>query len=473
MIVDHEMILSGGLFSRTTRSDLAEIFRKFNADPQRDRLVLHFHGGLVSEAAGGATAERLLPYYRQSGSAYPLFTIWQSGLLETAQGMLRETAQLEAFPLLTQRVAQYVIGLLNRTEGQRGGDTVELPTIQNIRAGIAAAPIGREPLGDREGELAKLPEELSEAQVAQLIEKFEEDDRIAKGAESLAAGAVATGSDALKADLAQARAERNEGTKSVLGTGFLVRAGLRIVARCLRRYNKGSHHGLYTTVVEETVREIKGDVIGRTIWGRMKQNTLSAFAGPAETHGGSALLEEIAKLERPRPRILLVGHSAGAIYVCHLLQAVQERNLPADLTFEVVLLAAACSFDLLAETLRVAKERIVRLRLFAMRDSLEIADQLLPPIYNRSLLYFVSGLAEDDVDLPLVGMERYHKEPFVSRKAIRSVLDAAAAHTNAWIWSRAEGGLGLATLSTSHGDFDDDPQTLASVVHLVATGAYT
>ena len=42
-----------------------------------------------------------------------------------------------------------------------------------------------------------------------------------------------------------------------------------------------------------------------------------------------------------------------------------------------------------------------------MTDELEQADRLIPVIYPHSLLYFVSGVLEDEADKPLLGMERY------------------------------------------------------------------
>src|SRR5262249_28883956 len=125
---DHKMILSSGRFSKTTRLELAQAFKKFAADPNKDRLVLHFHGGLVPEKDGEATAERLLLHYRDHGNAYPLFTIWQSGLFETVRKSWREIAQRDIFPALIERVTQYLLGQLNQKPGARG-DSVETPTI--------------------------------------------------------------------------------------------------------------------------------------------------------------------------------------------------------------------------------------------------------------------------------------------------------------------------------------------------------
>lgn len=468
---DHKVILSGGRFSNTTRLDLARAFQKFAADPNKDRLVLHFHGGLVPEQAGEAIAERLLLHYRKEGNAYPLFTIWQSGLLETVRNNWRDIAREDIFPALIERVTQYLLGQLDQQPGERG-DSVETPTIGEVKAEIATAHNGREPLVERDPELPTLPDQLTPEQAAQFAGLLGSDERIVQGGVRLVQQDVMAVSPELQRDIEKSRAAQDEETRGLLETGLLVRAGVRIISRCLVRYAKGSHHGLYTTVVEETARELKGDLIGGAIWKQMKQDTARAFAGPADTHGGSALLEEIAKLAPLKPRVVLVGHSTGAVYICHFLQAVQEKKLPPELTFEVLFLAPACTFDLLAETLKVAGGRIAKFRSFAMQDTLEINDHLLAPIYMRSLLYFVSGLVEDEVDMPLVGMQRYHNAPFAAREKIKNALNEVKTHSNAWLWSKANGGLGLSTLSISHGDFDNNAETLASIAHLVSTGAY-
>ena len=469
---DNKLILTSGRFSKTTRVELAQAFQKFAADPKKDRLVLHFHGGLVPEQYGEKIASRLLSLYRDKGNAYPVFTIWQSGLLEIVRNHWRELGQDNSFRALIERVVQYLLGQLDSEPGERGG-SIQTPPIREVQAEIATHT-EREPLVDREPELASLPDHLSPEEAAQFAGILGSDVRVVQGGMRLVQQDATQVSDELRKEIAKARATQEPETRGLLETGLLVRAGVRIIGRCLARYAKGSHHGFYTTVVEETGREIKGDLIASIIWKRMKQDTEDAFGGSADTHGGSALLEEIAKLAAAtRPRIVLVGHSTGAVYICHLLQAVQARRLRPDLVFEVLFLAPACTFDLMLKTLKTAGGRIAKFRSFGMEDGLEIGDQLAPPIYMRSLLYFVSGIAEDDVDMPLVGMQRYHTGEFTSRKNIQRVLSLIATHPNAWVWSKTNTGLGLSSLSASHGDFDDDTDTLASVAHLVSTGAYT
>lgn len=116
--------------------------------------------------------------------------------------------------------------------------------------------------------------------------------------------------------------------------------------------------------------------------------------------------------------------------------------------------------------------------MFAMSDALERADCLLGPklgfIYPSSLLYLVSGLfeqveADGLVDAPLVGMQRFlssdsvwleDKKEGPSLKAVQAFLSDGP---NKTVFSKAQGAAGLNCDSTSHGGFDDNPATLASV----------
>jgi hypothetical protein len=114
--------------------------------------------------------------------------------------------------------------------------------------------------------------------------------------------------------------------------------------------------------------------------------------------------------------------------------------------------------------------RIDRVRSFGMSDELERLDQLVPVVYPRSLLYFVSGVLEAEADAPLVGMERFYATdgPFAADKLpdVETVRHHLGADGRS-VWSISDAAGGLASGSTSHGGFDDDPSTLKSVQQFV------
>jgi hypothetical protein len=116
--------------------------------------------------------------------------------------------------------------------------------------------------------------------------------------------------------------------------------------------------------------------------------------------------------------------------------------------------------------------------MFTMSDENERNDQLIPKlklVYPHSLLYFISGVLEKDGggDMPIVGMQRYFDARLYSgakHPAIvpfRTLIEQNAAHG---VWSKQLGGNGLSSASLTHGDFDDDPATRSSLIHILKHG---
>ncbi|MEO6065966.1 MAG: hypothetical protein ABIP49_09340, partial [Lysobacterales bacterium] len=203
---------------------------------------------------------------------------------------------------------------------------------------------------------------------------------------------------------------------------------------------------------------------------------------------GAALLEEIHEQQKAAgkafKRIVLIGHSTGAVYIGNLLEA-SAKYLPAA-SFDIVLLAPAITYHKLAAAIAQHGNRIANLRRFAMQDGVECADQLVPHLYKRSLLYFVSGLVEFThspspvrvPDMPLAGMQRFVNEPQFSQ-APGAFPEIAAVEAflkdkfeNGSVWSVTAGNVaaGLQSSSTKHGDFDNDATTLASIVRILSSG---
>lgn len=112
--------------------------------------------------------------------------------------------------------------------------------------------------------------------------------------------------------------------------------------------------------------------------------------------------------------------------------------------------------------------------MFAMKDELEQNDHLVSVIYPRSLLYFVSGVVEGDVDAPIVGMQRFINDEKVFSEAefpeVDRVRDFLAENGRRAVWSVATQQTGMKSSSKSHGDFDNDPDTVTSVAAILAQG---
>jgi hypothetical protein len=205
----------------------------------------------------------------------------------------------------------------------------------------------------------------------------------------------------------------------------------------------------------------------------MKKDTADAFLddspdAPQEIHGGRAFVKRLVAWWKPGRRVTLVGHSTGAIYIAHLLQAA-DSMLPAAAKFDAVFLAPAASFAFLSEKLALLNKRVGEFRLFGLRDALERGYWEVPVLYPASLLYLVSGLFEDPVvDMPIVGMQRYHLA--TGPYNLPEVKDVLGWIGDRCVWSEVAGSPGFASGALKHGGFGDDPATVASLEHILLYG---
>jgi len=211
--------------------------------------------------------------------------------------------------------------------------------------------------------------------------------------------------------------------------------------------------------------------IGKNIWDHIKQEAADAFNQP--DHGGSVFVQSLNAYYQndPNLHITLVGHSAGSIYICELLQYANQV-LPPEVKFDIVLLAPACTYKLFADTLQACKDRISSIRIFAMSDKLEQADVIVPDVYTRSLLYLVSGVFEDAPDTPILGMQRFFstQAPFNKWPEVPLTITYLSASQHNNVWSLIDAGNGLSTHCNKHGLFYTEEVTLTSLGYILTNG---
>lgn len=510
---DHVIHSRGGQLVKESNgpADVGRIVRQALTDAAGG-LVIHFHGGLVGEkAARKSAAGPLHRTYAQKGGAYPIFFVWESGFLEAPWNnrgeLARELTKIldeDFFRAVLKKVAKWALRQLPAGPGVKGAgsgvSTGELaaefdafferrrPTPPDALATLASA-------GVMPGLRATAPEvdELA----AQIEEDLETDAAFGATVEAVANGLVSQPRATLKGSQVRISA-KSRITKEAAANLFGKRAGAgaaaatlrgtwtwldiakvlaKIVIRVLRRMRAGRGHGPYVTLVEEVLRELYVDKIGRYgWWDRMKGDTADAFK-PGLEHAGTALLTELGKQIKPgptQPRITLVGHSTGAIYICNLLRAAAV-HVPA-LQFDVIFEAPAVTYAFLAKTIAEHGSRIRNFRQFSMNDTREADDVLVPVLYVSSLLYFISGLLEHDPDEPLVGMERYltRKDIYTSAAFpnVQVCRDFFEKYRDSLVWSpRLDNRPGLSSDGQAHGEFDDvDQPTMDSVAHILARG---
>ncbi len=188
---------------------------------------------------------------------------------------------------------------------------------------------------------------------------------------------------------------------------------------------------------------------GTAIWGEMKQN--SKAISQAGDSGGLKLREACSKSpffsDRSKVRLHLIGHSAGSILHSYMI----EQWCRLGWKFESVnFMAPAVRVDVFQECVAPALRagNVKRLTQFHLSDDVEQHDPTCKPIlgYGRSLLYLVSQSFEGGVTTPILGMQKYFE-------AVRNLPNVKA-------WAAP----GAQSKSTTHGGFDDDATTMASVI---------
>jgi Papain family cysteine protease len=233
--------------------------------------------------------------------------------------------------------------------------------------------------------------------------------------------------------------------------------------------------------------------LGRGLWGEMRENAeRSMRAG----NGLDLLVGNLRPLAvdlARKGRILdvhLVGHSAGAILLGHLLEHLIATGAGnATAVRSCTLFAPACSVRFANERfVRAAAERILpldRLWLGYLDDVNEKRDGLPSPhpgLYGKSLLYLVSRALDDARKIPLLGMARAHEPKYAgdadqwAREHLRDV--------RAWqrTWTESRGPEKRTTLVTrptarvtkaggqvqsTHGSFDNNIEILTAAIERI------
>jgi hypothetical protein len=465
------------------------------------KLLIHLHGGLVDQAAGEAGATRLSGSGLQSWQLGPewtqIYVVWRTGALETIRTNWTELVHDDR---LYQTILRKLIGFVARrlgvpTTGGRGAASLAMNEVEILRRLTGKAdrqapfddvdghlphslPTGSRAVlmsGESDGELAlEFQTELGEDEDFQrAIADIDEAINVTSGARSPSIGAdIAAGQAALsrlskdiQVKLKPPVVDPATGTRGVLtaSVALLTHVG-KIGVRCFKRFRSGRDHGLHATIVEEVCREFYGDLVGAKIWGMMVHDAAEHF----EAGGLGAALVDILKAKTP-PNIVLTAHSAGAIWASHLLVAMKDAGVAAEV--KLFLLAPAVRHDLFARTIEKVGALIGPCRMVTMTDEFERRDAVLGHdkgyIYPSSLLYLVSGMFEEEAtepypDVPILGMQRFLSASWLTPKE-RGFAERIATFFQApdrGVVSSPTAGVAMAE---SHGAFDDEVFTLATV----------
>lgn len=494
-----------GVLDHTKPEEVTQIVKQVVA---AGRAVLHVHGGLVNAQHGLATAARLDLVYRKAALT-PVFPVWETGALETIRNHAGEIFREHLFGVLLKFVLKHAGGKLEQSPAGRAADTYVPLTDRKVDGAVQEAqaasrdPTLPEPLLQPPHIPVPPPTEVTPAESDYFRSDLEQSQELQDAVDGVMLGlgsapppggrAPSPGVLPTRTLLSfgiqeELRREVKPGARGLFDVATIVHHGLQILVRVIKRFVEHRDHGLWPTAVEELCRELYLDAAGGVVWDLMKRDATSTFEpGTAQApRGGSAFLDALgnelraaAAAGKSLPKLSLVAHSAGSIWASHFLLALEARRaraaLPADFRLHrLIVLAPACTDALFKAVLQQQGRRPLfdDFRLFALGDPLESGYWEAPPLYPRSLLYMVSGMFEEDVDMPLLGMQRYYTGDSVyhtpETDEVRSYLSTPATHA---VWSVAKGAPGLSSDSTRHGAFTDSgpplPSTMNSVLYFL------
>lgn len=189
----------------------------------------------------------------------------------------------------------------------------------------------------------------------------------------------------------------------------------KVIYRTLDRYRQDRAHGPITTLQEEIYRE-------PMLFDTSIEDIATNHWKMVYDHANAIWEKEISKnllsdLNNKNIQIDLISHSAGAIIISSLIEHVAtHREIYPNITFNNIIFVVPAVTTKMFENTIMKHEKSNIYRKFVtynLSDECEIKDQVgLELIYSRSLLYFVSGIAEKigKGDTPILGMQRYMME---------------------------------------------------------------
>jgi hypothetical protein len=459
-------------------------------------IVLHLHGGLVSQQSGYEMANALQRPYLDAGY-FPIFIVWHTGILDAVKNA-RELVERPLFDKLLRRLLKHFDSRYGGPEG-KGRELANAPNDAEVEAELAKRYVGGIPYEGTKPQPDQ--EEMSDEEKDALLRSVAGDDDLRKewereveAPESLPGGKELQMNAEVR-DEARREFAKPEG-KSILSGALVARHTVVIAVRVLCRFFRHRDHGLHTTVVEEILRELWIDRIGTGVWGAMKKDAADTFhrEGKLPERGGWLLMHLLGDAIKKRhaageslPILSIVGHSAGCIYAGNLLSYLHKARLAATSSWyripfqieKLVFLAPAVTCRVFAAVLKQHEAAPLHraFRMYSLRDTDEHGYYEVPVLYSGSLLYIISGLLEsfDDGgsgDMPLTGMQRYTRtdHPFVEPEVIK-VWQFFRSKPDQLVWSGDRRGPGLNCDAKKHGDFDTPsaaPETIASFLHFLA-----
>lgn len=448
----------------TTPKDVDNIF-KFLEEKDIEKLLIYFHGGLVREKKGMEAAESMKNKLADLKSKRHVVSfVWETGPMETVVQNLKDLKELAGknlFEEVTKFVIKLVAKRLGITDAKGAGEYLSDNTISIEKHKISPFEDLDKSFDSKGGSALQIDDEDEDH--SNIYARLEQESKSLIKAE---------GSDEIKL-------VTNNAEEAAKG-GFLTIAKIvaQIAFAVLKRYWKKNHHDFYPTIIEEAFRKLYIGNLGNWGWKQMKDKSEEMFKSNTgllgdKQYAGTYFLNLLDTHIKNRTsigkqiEIELIGHSAGSIAICNLLASV-GKELDSLKFNNVFFLAPACRTDLFLEKGKTAMDNglFKRFKMFTMEEQNEKKDHCIPYIYTHSLLYLISGLFEDDVDSKIMGLHEQFKadgrySAFPELKELNDFLNANKLILSTDITNPDES---MRSNSLKHGGFDDDDNTLKSIL---------
>jgi len=194
--------------------------------------------------------------------------------------------------------------------------------------------------------------------------------------------------------------------------------------------------------------------------------------------GVTLFIEKLADywLRHPELEIHLVGHSAGSVVLAAAVKRLFAYNVPVD---SLQLMGGAIRAD---DFVRDVVPRLAtapggdgmvrRFAAYDLHDGPELDDVCpgppAPAVYHKSLLYFVARSLEQlpfNFEVPMVGLEKSLGVVYTMPDGLpHPLMDAMGKPPNVVLAPNSANAADSRSKAHGHGEFDDDPDTMTSVV---------
>lgn len=227
------------------------------------------------------------------------------------------------------------------------------------------------------------------------------------------------------------------------------------------------------TEAKDRVLELTLARSGGRLWSEMKENAQLASGHP--DHQGAIQLvaqfveqakKTLSGQDRSGWELHVVGHSAGSIFAAHAMPLLSSLGMPLK---SVQFMAPAIRIDTFKQLLLPGLESgLTPLpSLYMLSDRLERDDSVGP--YGKSLLYLVSNAFEGSREVPILGMKACIDADRQLAKLFGGEVDGrpALVVSEGIPLDPAQEAAAIqqgASLSRSHGGFDNDTATMNSVL---------